>query len=90
MDGAQSTNPAWRWKAALDTMTELDDEEFLQLLEQNLGRRWSREWRERAYNLAPWLWSAYLFRGINAREQRMAINDVRKYRADRALRRLTN
>ena len=66
-------------------------DEFLDLLEQNAGRRWPKAWIQRLWNMDPrarWMLKA-VRRSIRADLQKMAIKDLREYLATRALERLT-
>jgi hypothetical protein len=67
----------------------LDDNEFLALLEQNLGRRWPREWRVRLWSMAPPVRFAIHPGTCSAVLQQQAIDAVRAYAVRQAVNRLS-
>ena len=68
----------------------LDDEQFLQLLEKNLGRRWPKHWRARIWNLAPTPKDKHIRSTCCADQQQQALDHIRERAAQIAMARLSN
>lgn len=70
-------------------MHDLDDSAFLDLLEQNLGRRWPKHWRARVWNMAPTQRDERIRGTCDAHIQQQAILRIRHCFIKRAIDRLT-
>lgn len=75
--------------AAVITKPVADDNEFLALLEQNLGRRWPKEWRARVWNMMPTPKNLRIRGTCDPGLQLAAVNRIRAYRVQQAIKRLS-
>lgn len=71
-------------------ITNLDDVQFLTLLEQNLGRRWPKHWRARVWDLSPGPKYANIRGTCDPIKQREAIEKIRTHAAQVVAARLSN
>lgn len=71
-------------------MNNLDDAEFLDMLEQNVGRRWPRDWIVRLRMIMPWVVTWTDPGTTDARIQLDDIRTIRSHCSRRVLARLTD